>query len=161
TARTLDSGPELYAFGGYDTRRGASAGQWRRANDDRTVRAIYPNGFLPFIKTDIGDASLAAGVKGEMEGWKWDLSSVYGRNSFAFGVENSANVSLGNSSKTTFDAGELRFGQSTTTLDVFRQVTAPWNGPVRIALGGEFRADQYEVVAGEPDSYRDGGVTVY
>jgi len=160
TARTLDSGPEVYAFGGYGSRRGASAGQWRRANDDRTVRAIYPDGFLPFIKSDIADASLAAGVKGETDGWKWDLSSVYGRNSFAFGVENSANVSIGNSSKTKFDAGELRFGQSTTTLDVFRQVNAPWNGPIRVALGGEFRADRYEIAAGEPDSYRDGGVFV-
>jgi iron complex outermembrane receptor protein len=160
TARTLDNGPEVYAFGGYGDRRGASAGQWRRANDDRTVRAIYPNGFLPFIKSDITDASIAAGVKGETGGWKWDLASVYGRNSFAFGVENSANVSIGNSSKTKFDAGELRFGQSTTTLDVFRQLNAPWNRPIRIALGGEFRADRYEIAPGDSDSYRDGGARV-
>ena len=27
------------------------SGFWRRANDDRTVRALYPDGFLPFIKS--------------------------------------------------------------------------------------------------------------
>ena len=32
--------------------------------------------------------------------------------------------------------------------------------PLRVAVGGEFRADHYAVLAGEPDSYRDGGVPV-
>jgi hypothetical protein len=37
---------------------------------------------LPFIKSDITDGSFTAGVKGEAQGWKWDLGTVYGRNSF-------------------------------------------------------------------------------
>ena len=32
--------------------------------------------------------------------------------------------------------------------------------PLRVALGAEFRADRYEITAGDPDSYRDGGVKV-
>jgi len=151
---------EVYGFGGFGRRRGASAGFWRRPLDDRTVRSIYPDGFLPLIKSDIDDGSLSAGVKGEAQGWKWDLGTVYGRNSFDFTIDNTANVSLGNASRTSFDAGELAFGQSTTTLDLYRSVGAPWHGPVRIALGGEFRSDRYEITPGEPDSYRDGGVTV-
>ena len=59
--QTLGSGVELYAFGGYGRRRGASAGMWRRANDDRTVRSIYPDGFLPFIKSDIATARSPSG----------------------------------------------------------------------------------------------------
>ena len=35
-----------------------------------------------------------------------------------FTIDNSANVSLGNASKTSFDAGKLRFDQSTTTFDL-------------------------------------------
>jgi iron complex outermembrane receptor protein len=157
---TLGNGVEVYAFGGYGRRRGASAGMWRRANDDRTVRSIYPDGFLPFIKSDIADGSFSAGLKGDASGWGWDLGTVYGRNAFAFSIDNSANVSLGNASKTSFDAGELAFAQSTTTLDLHRDVRAPWHRPLRVALGGEFRADQYDITAGEPDSYRDGGVRV-
>ena len=157
---TFANDVEVYAFGGYGRRRGASAGMWRRANDDRTVRSIYPDGFLPFIKSDIGDASFTAGLKGETLGWGWDLGSVYGRNSFAFTIDNSANASLGNASKTSFDAGELVSSQSTTTLDLNREVGAPWHAPIRVAVGAEVRADQYDITAGEPDSYRDGGVRV-
>ncbi|MEO8333986.1 MAG: TonB-dependent receptor, partial [bacterium] len=158
--QTLANGVELYGFAGFGKRRGASAGMFRRANDDRTVRSLYPDGFLPFIKSDIVDASVTAGLKGDAIGWKWDLGTVLGRNSFAFAVDNSENVSLGNSSKTSFDAGELFSGQSTTTLDLSREVHAPWHAPVRVALGAEFRAERYSIAAGEPDSYRDGGVKV-
>jgi iron complex outermembrane receptor protein len=158
--QTLTEGVELYAFGGYTRRRGASAGMWRRPNDDRTVRAIYPDGFLPFIKSDIDDGSLSVGLNGDAHGWKWDLGTVYGRNSFRFTIDNSANVSIGNSSTTSFDAGNLASSQSTTTLDLSREVRALWNRPLRIAVGAEFRADEYEIAAGDPDSYRDGGVKV-
>ncbi|MEP6494726.1 MAG: TonB-dependent receptor [bacterium] len=158
--QTFSNGVELYGFGGYGHRRGASGGMWRRPNDDRTVRSLYPDGFLPLIKSNIDDGSFSVGLKGAAQGWKWDLGTVYGRNSFSFGIDNSENVSIGNSSKTSFDAGKLGSGQSATTLDLFREVKAPWNSPLRIALGAEFRTDQYEITAGEPDSYRDGGVRV-
>jgi iron complex outermembrane receptor protein len=158
--QTFSNGVELYGFGGFGRRRGASAGMWRRPNDDRTVREIYPDGFLPFIKSDITDGSFSLGVKGNAQGWKWDLGTVYGRNAFDFGVDNSANVSLGTASKTSFDAGQLAFGQSTTTLDLYREVQAPWPGPLRIAFGAEYRADNYKITPGDSDSYRDGGVRV-
>ena len=122
---TLRNGIELYAFGGIGHRRGASAGFWRRANDDRTVRALYPDGFLPFIKSKIDDGSISGGLNGDASGWKWDLGTVYGRNSFDFTIDNSANVSLGPTSKTSFYAGQLAFRQSTTTLDLFREVSSP------------------------------------
>jgi iron complex outermembrane receptor protein len=133
---------------------------WRRPNDDRTVRAIYPDGFLPFIKSDIDDGSLTFGLNGTASGWTWDWGTVYGRNSFQFTIDNSVNVSLGNASKTSFDAGRLGASQSTTTLDLNREIHTPWQRPLRVALGAEFRADRYEITAGDPDSYRDGGVKV-
>jgi iron complex outermembrane recepter protein len=159
-SETLGNGIEVYGFGGYGHRRGASAGMWRRPNDDRTVRSIYPDGFLPLIKSKIDDGSLSLGLRGDAAGWTWDLGSVYGRNSFAFGIDNSANVSIGNASKVSFDAGTLIFGQSTTTLDLSREVKTPWQRPVRLALGAEYRSDRYEIAAGDSDSYRDGGVKV-
>jgi len=159
TGQTFANGLEAYAFGGYGRRRGASAGMWRRPNDDRTVRAIYPDGFLPFIKSNIGDASATAGLKGTAAGWQWDLSSVLGQNAFRFLIDNSANVSLGNASPTSFDAGRLTAGQSATTLDLSREMHA-MHVPVRIALGAEYRVDRYDITAGDSSSYRDGGVKV-
>lgn len=157
----LNAGPvEFYGGAGYGRRRGASAGQWRRPNDDRTLRTIYANGFLPFIKSDIDDESVTLGAKGTISNWKWDLGSVYGRNAFAFGVDNSANASLGPSSPTSFDAGKLTAGQSTTTLDLFRAVKTPWHSPLRVALGGEVRADRYDIRAGDSASWKDGKVLV-
>ncbi|MEP6833141.1 MAG: TonB-dependent receptor [Gemmatimonas sp.] len=156
----LGHGVELYGDAGYGRRRGASAGMWRRPNDDRTERRLYPDGFLPFIKADIDDESVTLGIKGTLHAWTWDLGTVYGRNAFAFGVDNSANVSVGVASPTTFKAGKLVAGQSTTTLDLFRSVEMPWHGALRVALGGELRGDQYNITAGDSDSYRDGGLKV-
>ena len=160
TGATLESGPELYAFGGLNNRHGDAAGFWRRALDDRTLRNIYGDGFLPLIQSDIWDGSAAGGVRGTASGWKYDLSTVFGRNSFHYTIVNSANVSLGPSSKRRFDAGELRFSQATTNLDLFREVQSPFASPLRVALGAEYRIDSYGIKEGEPDSYRDGAVPV-
>jgi len=160
SAVTLSSGVQLYAFGGLSRREGEAAGFFRRPNDDRTVRSIHPDGFLPLIASRIWDGSLTAGAKGGAAGWRWDLSSVYGRNSFRFDVHNSNNASMGNASPTDFYAGTLAFGQSTTNLDLFRALSFGAAIPLRVAVGGEFRYDQYKIEAGEPNSYIDGGVRV-
>lgn len=156
---TLNSGVELYGFGGYNRRRGASAGFWRRPLDDRTVRQIHPDGFLPFIKSEISDRSLTGGLKGTKAGWKWDVGSVFGINHFGFTIDNSNNVSIGPTSRTVFDAGALSASQWTTTVDLFRELTAG-KAPLRVAVGAEFRRDEYEITPGEADSYRDGGAFV-
>ena len=158
--RPFGSGIEVYSFGGLTFRRGEAAGFWRRALDDRTVRAIYPNGFLPLIESHVWDASLVAGVRGALGDWSWDLSGVGGRNSFRFDVNNSANVSLGAESPTSFYAGTLVFDQETLNLDVRRAVEVGLASPLNIAVGAEFRRDHYAIEEGEPDSYRDGGVRI-
>ena len=156
---TFDNGIEVYAFGGLGKRHGASAGFWRRPLDDRTLRNIYPDGFLPFIKSEIWDGSVSGGLKGSFNNWKWDVGTVFGQNSFAFTIDNSANVSLGPTSKTKFDAGKLANSQFTTTLDLSREVTFAGK-PLRIGIGGEVRGDSYDITAGEEASYKNGGAVV-
>lgn len=151
---------ELYAFAGWGRRTGNAAGFWRRPLDDRTVRAIYPDGFLPFIYSTIYDGSAVVGLKGDMRGWNWDLSAGYGRNSFRFDIKNTANVSLGAQSPTEFYAGTLVFGQFTGNLDVVKGFNVGLASPLNVAIGGEFRSDNYQIKEGEPDSYRDGGVRI-
>jgi iron complex outermembrane receptor protein len=141
-------------------RFGDASGFWRRSLDDRTLRNIFPDGFLPNIQSEIWDGSGAVGAKGTVSGWGWDLSALYGRNSFAFTVNNSNNVSLGPTSPTRFDAGQLRFGQFTTNLDLFRDVGTPWQRPLRVAVGAEFRRDQYGITAGEEASWKNGNAPV-
>jgi len=150
---------EFYAFGGTSRRQATAPGFWRRPNDDRTVRALYPNGFLPFINSTLWDASTAVGVKGIVAGWKWDLSQTIGRNSHNFLISNTNNASFGPASKTEFNAGTLIFGQATSNLDLFREVKAG-TIPVRLAAGAEWRKDQYQIEQGEPGSWQDGAVRV-
>jgi iron complex outermembrane receptor protein len=154
------SAVSVYGFGGITRREGEAAGFFRRALDDRTVRAIHPNGFLPMIGTEIWDGSGTGGVRGSLLGWGWDLSAVYGRNTFRFDIGNSNNVTLGTASPTDFYAGTLGFSQLTGNLDLVRQFAVGLATPVNVAAGAEYRLDSYWIEAGEPDSYRDGGVRV-
>ncbi|HEX6369467.1 MAG TPA: TonB-dependent receptor [Longimicrobium sp.] len=151
---------EAYAFGGLSRRDGEAAGFFRRANDARTVRSIHPDGFLPLISTDIIDGSGVAGVRGTAGGFRYDLSGVYGRNTFEFNVLNSNNVSMGNNSPTDFYAGTLRFDQTTANLDLSRAFSLGLPDAVNVAFGAEYRRDGYGIEAGEEASYVNGGQLV-
>jgi iron complex outermembrane receptor protein len=152
----------VYAFGGFSRREANSAGFYRRGLDVRNWPEIYPLGFLPEIQPTVIDGSGTAGVRGGWNGWSWDLSGEYGRNSFAFTIGNSLNVSLGPAippNKTVFDAGTLAQDQLVANADVSRGFrVAALSGPLNVAFGTEVRREQYEIKAGEPDSYRGGGV---
>jgi iron complex outermembrane receptor protein len=160
TAATLAGGAEVYAFGGLSRREGTSAANWRQPNANNTVRAIYPDGFLPLITTDIWDGSGTGGVRGSALGWRYDLSGVYGRNSLGFGVDSTNNASLGLASPTSFDAGRLAFQQGTANLDLSRELALPAGQPVRVGVGAEFRLDRYRLQAGDSASWINGGQRV-
>jgi len=156
---------EFYAFGSYGKRTGESAGFYRRAIDARnrnfsasttTFVPFYPLGFLPLITSDIEDYSLAAGLRGNLGELNWDLSHVYGHNGFDFGVANSLNTSFGEASQRTFDAGGLRFGQHVTNLDLQMPIAVGFLKELSIAVGGEYRHENFDIVAGEEQSYAGG-----
>ncbi len=148
-------GLELYGWASYGNRDGESAGFYRRANDARNLTSLYPDGFLPLIVTDLKDASVTAGLKADLAGWNLDLSYSYGRNRFDFSVENSLNralAGLGNR-QTKFDAGGLRFKQNLVNLDVQREVEVGGLKSLSVAFGAEYRAENFAIRAGEPNSY--------
>jgi iron complex outermembrane receptor protein len=165
-AQNLGGGWELYSFGSYGIRDGNGAGFYRRANDVRnrdfaasttTFIPIYPDGFLPLIVSEIMDASAAVGVRGEAGGWNTDLSVVYGTNRLDYHVENSVNTSLGGLvSNRRFDAGGLRFGQTVVNLDAQRLIPVSFLHELSLAVGGEFRNENFKIVQGEVQSYING-----
>jgi iron complex outermembrane receptor protein len=152
----------LYAFGGYSQRAANSAGFYRRALDARNWPQIYPLGFLPVIEPDVVDASGTAGVRGVRGQWSYDASGQYGHNSFAFTIGDTLNVSLGPNAppnRTRFDAGTLELGQLVGNFDASRLVhVGRLAGPINVAVGAEYRRENYQIHAGEPGSYGDGGV---
>ena len=152
---TFSNGIQFYSFGGGSLRKGDSPANFRRPNNNGTIRSIYPYGFLPHIDSRIIDASLAAGFKGVLRDWNWDLSSVYGADRFRFDVRNSDNASLGAASPTDFYAGTLIFSQHTTNFDLSREI-----GLVNVATGAELRYDRYKIWAGDQASWQNGGVRI-
>lgn len=147
---------ELYGFSSYGYRDGLSAGFYRLANDARNVPAIYPDGFLPRISTELNDFSGTVGLRGELSGWRWDLSGGYARNAFDFRVLNSLNRSFGAASPTAFDSGGLRYSQTLANLDVSRDVTVGWLKELSISGGLEYRRETFRIRPGDPTSYANG-----
>lgn len=162
----LGSTTELYAFGGVSQRDGESGGFFRGRGHPRTIEAIYPNGFLPKLQTDVDDQSLAVGIRGDLpNAWLWDASVVYGKNDFAFSSSNSANVSWyyephpdgGIYAETPTEAfdGELTFEQTTFNLD-FNGTVDVANELLYLAFGVELRRDAYQITPGDPVSWAYG-----
>jgi len=152
----LQSGVRLYGFGGFGMRDGLGAGFLRRSRDDRTVRSIYPNGFLPLIASDIKDASGSVGARGVIRDWNWDLSGGYGGNSFEFTIEETVNTSMGASSPLTFYAGALRLNQLAANLDFSRLFRSTGVGNLNVAVGAEARRDGYKLERGDENSFAVG-----
>ncbi|WP_412070294.1 TonB-dependent receptor [Rubrivirga sp. IMCC43871] len=151
-----DNGVEAYAFGGATTRDGESGCFYRRSQDNRTNRGLYPDGFLPKISAVVNDYALAGGVRGAAGGWAFDLSEAFGTNDFTFNMTDTHNASM-NDGQTAFDAGTLAFTQATTNFDLFRAFQVGTASPLGLGIGFEYRYENYEVRAGEPNSYLDGG----
>lgn len=153
------SGMTAYAFGGGGRRSGTTGCFYRRSLDNRTNRALYPDGFLPKINGVINDASISGGLRGEAAGWLFDISETLGTNDFTFNMIDTHNASM-NDGQTEFDAGTLGFTQSTTNADLLRAFDIGGAAPLQIAIGGEFRYENYRIDAGEPNSFANGGRTV-
>jgi iron complex outermembrane receptor protein len=154
----LGDGVRLYAWSSYQKREAKSGGFFRRALQDNNTIQIYPNGFLPIISPDVDDYSAAAGVTWTLHGWDMDTSLSYGKNEMAYTIENTLNRSIGPSSKTSFDAGGYSYDQLTFNLSGVRQFDVGLASDLNVALGAEARREGYKLWAGEPDSYRNGGV---
>ncbi|HEX4709187.1 TonB-dependent receptor [Phenylobacterium sp.] len=155
----LSNGVHLYGWGSYQFRDAFSAANVRRAiqeNAGSNIISVYPNGFLPKIEGKVTDSSLAGGATGKAGDWAWDASVVWGRNEFHFGVTDSLNASLGPNSPREFDAGRLIYQQTVGNLGLTRTVQMGAQA-VNLAAGVEIRGENYQIKAGEPASYVNGG----
>jgi iron complex outermembrane receptor protein len=157
-----DDGKQIvYGFGTYGNRHGSHGGNYRRAIDGNTWPQIYPLGFLPLIEPRIVDYALNGGARGEVASWFYDAGAGYGRNKYDFWVRHSLNATLGPNippNQTSFYAGALADKLYTVNVDLSRGFQVGLAGPLNVAAGVEYRREGYQVIAGEPKSYIDGGV---
>lgn len=156
---TLANGVELYGWGSFQDRETVSAGFFRRANDARNVIEIYPNGFLPKISPTTTDYSALGGARFNWAGWDVDASLGYGSNKMEFQIIDTLNRSIGPASKTSFDAGGFEGSQLVANIGFVKGFAMDGlASDLNVAWGVEARQETYEIFAGEPDSYRNGGV---
>lgn len=164
----LSTGWELYGWAGYQDREAESTGFYRRSSDSapsplgtrstpRNLTEIYPDGFLPTIVGDVTDISAGGGIRGELGGWDTDFSVVYGSNELDYSVVNTLNASLGPTSQTEFDAGALEYNQVVLNANATQTFDNLLPGETTLSFGVEFRDEGFEITAGEPNSYIQGG----
>jgi iron complex outermembrane recepter protein len=154
----LSEETSLYGWASYQNRDAVSAGFFRRPLDDRNITAIYPNGFLPLINPTVEDFSVGGGATWKLGEWEMDTSLVYGSNSMDFRILDTLNRSIGPTSKTQFDAGGFEYNQLVLNVSGVRAIEMGFSAPANLAAGVEVRREGYQIHAGEPDSYRNGGV---
>jgi len=155
------SGAHMYGWASWQDRDAKSPGFYRLADDpsNRNVIEIYPNGFLPFIAPEVTDYSAAYGIRWKLGDWDMDSSLVYGKNKMEFTIENTLNRSLGVASPTVFNAGGFDYDQLVMNVSGVRPIEMKaFASPLNVAVGVEARREEYSIFAGEPDSYRNGGV---
>jgi iron complex outermembrane receptor protein len=148
---------EFYAAGGFNQKNGTGYGFRRLPSEtENVVPELFPNGFQPELKSNILDLSLIDGLRFKFSDWKLDFSNTFGINDFKYDVNNTNNFSLGAASPTNFDAGGHSFMQNTINADATRAYKSVLKG-FNLALGAEFRYENYQINQGEPASYENGG----
>lgn len=165
-AYPVSTNGEIYVFGGYSKKEGEATGVYRYpggyGNGGNAQKyaaqalALYPNGFLPQIKTDIKDFSTAVGFRTKFNQWNFDISNTYGSNKFDFGVANSVNYTQfaqSASPQTTFDPGGLKFSQNTVNADISRKYSVM--AGLNVAGGLEYRSETFGIRTGEEASYKN------
>ena len=153
---------QFFLTAGLNRRDGKAAGFYRYPNQtSQVITQLYPDGFLPFINSEINDESIITGVEGKTtNGWNWDVSQTAGGNSFRFDITNTNNASqfaLGANAPTQFYAGTLVFKQYLTNVNFSKDVSKiskKWKS-LNMAAGAELRFDNYQIQEGEEGSWRN------
>jgi iron complex outermembrane receptor protein len=171
----LTDAVELYGFGSIGYRNADSSAYYRPPNrvvatadgvdrggvstDDYNAivstdpsRIFSRNGFVPRLTFREIDSSIAGGVRGDVGGWRWDLSTTYGEDRVKAYTRNSANAVLfaeQRSKQRDFYDGSFSASEWTSNIDISRD----FGTLATLAVGGEYRENRYTITSGETASY--------
>ena len=165
-------GGDLYSFAIYSKRSNSSAAFFRHnANHIANPilhdgEAVRPDGYLPYIHSDIIDISLNLGFKTEIDNnTTFDISFTQGENTIDYQTKNSINASyanllsnqnelspeqIRNQLPQSADAYGLSLSLQTLNIDLQRMYDY-----FSLSFGVEIRNDKYQVIPGEKYSYYD------
>ena len=113
----------------------------------------FPGGFTPQFGGDVLDASLVAGLRGQLAGGiLWDASASAGSSEADFFIEDTVNASLGPATPTTFDPGLYRQDEIGLNVDL----GYPLNDRIHLAGGAEWRDERFTIGLGDEPSWQIG-----
>jgi iron complex outermembrane receptor protein len=115
----------------------------------------FPGGFTPTFGGDVKDASMVAGFRGNMNnGVNYDISAGFGWNDADFFINNTVNSSLGPASPTSFDPGDYTQTEYNFNADFgYGWDVGLFASELNVAGGFEMRSEEFEMTAGETDSW--------
>jgi iron complex outermembrane receptor protein len=135
-------------------------------NDAPAGAPFNPNNVYYDPEEDVymQDISAAFGFKGKFKGdWLWNISNNTGYNNFHYWGQNTFNASTpyvaGQPIQTRFNDGGFDYLQNTTNADLTKRFSKVAQG-LQLSFGAEARYERYQIYAGEPASYNNGGATL-
>ena len=118
-----------------------------------SFQEIFPGGFRPQFGGELTDASVVAGLRGQISaGMVWDASFSLGSNSVDFSIFDTVNASLGPATPTEFDPGLYRQQDLAFNLDLSYAVS----DHLHLAGGGEWREEDFKIGLGQNESWEIG-----
>ena len=124
----------------------------------------FPGGFTPTFGATVSDWSGAVGIRGDLssdnfwlDDWHYDLSAVFGHHSADYFMTNTINPQLAYDEvkiQTNYQPGADIERDRVFNLDLSRALqTTMLPSPLNIGLGLEYRIEEYEIEAGEENSW--------
>ncbi|KKC27214.1 TonB-dependent receptor plug domain-containing protein [Sphingomonas sp. SRS2] len=167
----VGDGLKLYSFSTLsyreiDDERGAFAaspiGYGGQANTQgfNVLPQLYAGTFQARRRIQEWDGQATLGLKGALGDWGFDLSTSYGRDHVRLGARGTLNPSLGPASPTSFFMGKQIQDLWVSNADISRDYDIGLAEALSVAFGVEHRWERFQNIAGEPDSYRDGGYVI-
>ncbi len=129
-----------------------------------SFRDLFPGGFTPTFGATVRDWSAAFGLRGKLShdnawlnGWRYDLSAVFGQHGTEFVLHNTINpqlIRLGLDIPTDYKPGAYTETDRVFNFDLSRPfATNIFSSPLNLALGMEYREEEFEIEAGDENSW--------
>ena len=120
---------------------------------------VFPGGYSPLFGAEVEDKSGTIGLRGETAGgWNWDVSMGFGSNELSFSMSNVTSASFGGPNATTHypDLGSRKEEDTVANLDFSKAFELGGGTPLNVALGAEWRQEEWIVRVGQIESFGQG-----